>query len=184
MGRTVRWERVDTRGIEHFHLETLAVENRAESVVIGMRGDIRFGVYYHVSCDISWRTREAEIRIMGKSRPLKLIADGEGQWKDQNGILVSELDGCIDIDISATPFTNTLPIRRLNLKQGEAADLSVVYIAVPELAPRKVRQRYTCLEPGKIYRYEGLDSGFAAEITVDDDGLVIDYPGIFRRMSS
>ncbi|MEZ5648695.1 MAG: putative glycolipid-binding domain-containing protein, partial [Alphaproteobacteria bacterium] len=112
------------------------------------------------------------------------IADGEGQWKDQNGILVSELDGCIDIDISATPFTNTLPIRRLNLKQGEAADLSVVYIAVPELAPRKVRQRYTCLEPGKIYRYEGLDSGFAAEITVDDDGLVIDYPGIFRRMSS
>ena len=31
-----------------------------------------------------------------------------------------------------------------------------------------------------MYRYESLKSGFTAELKVDEDGLVIDYPDIFR----
>jgi hypothetical protein len=56
---------------------------------------------------------------------------------------------------------------------------------VPELSFRPTRQRYTCLEltpEGGRYRYEGLDTGFSREIIVDADGLVIDYPGIWRRV--
>jgi hypothetical protein len=42
------------------------------------------------------------------------------------------------------------------------------------------RQRYGCLEAqadGGLYRFEALPSGFTAELPVDADGLVIDYPG-------
>ena len=50
------------------------------------------------------------------------------------------------------------------------------------------RQRYTCLErdaDGGLYRYEdrGTFRGFTADLPVDADGLVLDYPGIFRRLS-
>lgn len=180
--RTVRWSRVDSPGIEHCHFETTAVEVHAESVVVALRGDVRFGLYYRLACDVTWRIRDAEIRIVGKPRSLRLMSDGDGHWRDQSGSILSELDGCIDIDISATPFTNTLPIRRLNLKPGQSAELSMVYIAVPDLTPRKVKQRYTCLESNHLYRYEGLDSGFAANVVVDEDGLIVDYPGIFSRM--
>jgi hypothetical protein len=45
-----------------------------------------------------------------------------------------------------------------------------------------------CLERGPgggLYRYEvrGIFQGFTADLPVDENGLVLDYPGIFRRMS-
>ena len=80
---------------------------------------------------------------------------------------------------------NTLPIRRLALHPGESQEISVVYISFPDLQLKAVRQRYTCLKNlpnGQLYRYEGLLSGFTAEIEVDKDGLVMDYPGVFRKV--
>jgi uncharacterized protein len=85
---------------------------------------------------------------------------------------------------SATPFTNTLPIGRLGLEQGESEELTVTYVRVPELLVGPQRQRYGCLEAqadGGLYRLEVLPSGFTAELPVDAEGLVIDYPGLFRR---
>ena len=46
-------------------------------------------------------------------------------------------------------------------------------------------QRYTCLErrPDVArYLYESIESGFRAELTVDADGLVMEYAGLFRRV--
>ena len=88
----------------------------------------------------------------------------------------------IDVDLSATPFTNTLPIRRLGLRGGQAETIRVVYVRFPGLEVTLERQRYTCLEPGRRYRYESVDSDFTREIEVDPDGLVVTYPGLFRRV--
>ena len=42
-------------------------------------------------------------------------------------------------------------------------------------------QAYTRLSD-HVYLFENLDgSGFSAELTVDGDGIVVDYPGFFRR---
>jgi uncharacterized protein len=129
--------------------------------------------------------REVRVATPDSERPiLELLADGEGRWKRRGGEPLPELDGCIDVDISATPFTNTLPIRRLGLEPGESEVLAVTYIRIPESLVGPERQRYGCLEArvdGGLYRFEALPSGFAAELPVDADGLVIDYPGLFRR---
>jgi uncharacterized protein len=113
---------------------------------------------------------------------IELLADGEGRWKRRGGEPVPELDGCIDVDISATPFTNTLPIRRLGLHPGESADVDVAYVRLPEPLVGAESQLYGCLEAradGGIYRLEALPSGFTAELPVEAEGLVIDYPGLF-----
>jgi hypothetical protein len=44
-------------------------------------------------------------------------------------------------------------------------------------------QRYTALDGAKHYRFESLDDGFTAELPVDEDGFVLDYPGLFRRLA-
>jgi hypothetical protein len=47
-------------------------------------------------------------------------------------------------------------------------------------------QRYSCLRSGTdhhLLRYEATDGSFAAEIQVDQEGLVLDYPGIARRLA-
>jgi hypothetical protein len=91
-----------------------------------------------------------------------------------------ELDGCIDPDISMTPFTNTVAIRRLGLTVGEAAEISVAYILVPELSLRAAPQLYTRLAE-RLWRFDGLDIDFTADLTVDEEGFVMEYPGLFRR---
>ena len=182
MNRVVRWVPAEGAGAEHLSVRSIADSVAAEGVVVGARGGTPYGLRYRVACDARWRVREAVLSLAGQERRLHLHADGEGNWQDGAGQPVEVLRGCVDIDISATPFTNTLPIRRLGLAQGEASEILVAYVAVPALVPEPVRQRYTCLEAGRLYRYEGLFRGYVGELGVDEDGLVLDYPGTFRRV--
>jgi uncharacterized protein len=97
-------------------------------------------------------------------------------------LLSRSSENAIDIDISITPFTNTLPIRRLNLQSGQSQEILAVYIHLPDMAITTDRQRYTCIEAGQRYLYESVDSGFTREIEVDAHGLVTSYPSLFRRL--
>lgn len=135
---------------------------------------------YLVECDESWRTRPVRISDAASGRIIELRADGHGAWTDGGGAALPHLNGAIDADISATPFTNTLPIRRLELAIGDSADITAAYIAVPEFTVSGDPQRYTRTAE-RTYRYESLDSDFTRDITVDEDGFVLDYPGLFHR---
>ena len=103
-----------------------------------------------------------------------------------DGAQAPELDGCLDLDIQVTPFTNTLPIRRLDLAAGEIADLRAVYVPLPDPVPVPAAQSYACLRPrgrsGGLFRYESRASGFGADLPVDSGGFVVDYPDSFRRI--
>jgi len=143
---------------------------------------------YTLSCDAQWHVRELAAasysEVIGE-RTIRLYADGAGNWRDEKDQPLAALQGCIDVDIMVTPLTNTLPIRRLQLAPGESREISVVYIAAPDLSIRPFWQRYTRLDDvdgGQHYRYESLESGFTADLPVDDDGFVVDYPGIWRRV--
>jgi uncharacterized protein len=183
--REVMWAPWEGPGLEHLRLVTSGSGVVANGLVIGLEAGRPFRIGYEVRCDGRWRVREVRVAAPDSERPvIKLLTDGEGHWKRGGGEPVPELDGCIDVDISATPFTNTLPIRRLGLEPGESEELTVTYIRVPELLVGPERQRYGCLEAqtdGVLYRFEALPSGFTAELPVDTEGLVIDYPGLFRR---
>jgi hypothetical protein len=78
--------------------------------------------------------------------------------------------GCEYVDISETPFTNSLLIRRLGLTPGESADISVAYFDGNQLQPCPEPQSYTCLESnaqGGLYRFLSLDGAFIADLPVD-----------------
>jgi uncharacterized protein len=183
--REVMWAPWEGPGLEHLRLLTSDDGAVANGLVIGLEAGRPFRIGYEIRCDGRWRVREVRATAPDSEQPvLELLADGEGRWKRRSGEPVPELDGCIDVDISATPFTNTLPIRRLGLEPGGSADVDVAYVRVPELLVGPERQRYGCFEAradGGGYRFEALPSGFTAELPIDSDGLVIDYPGLFRR---
>ncbi len=131
MDRIIRWAPAESVGAEHLSLRSTADGVVAESVVVGARHGASYGLRYRVVCDTRWRVREAMLSLAGEDRHLHLRADGEGNWQDGDGHPIEGLRGCVDIDISATPFTNTLPIRRLGLAQNEAREILVAYVAVP-----------------------------------------------------
>jgi hypothetical protein len=177
-----RWTDWSGQGSEHLVLREAADTIIADGVVLGP-GAEAFGLRYRVLCDPAWRVRQVELELMGEDKRVHLIADGKGHWLDDVArVTLRELDGVLDVDLAFTPFTNTLPIRRLGLKDGESADIVVAYLQVPELTPIADAQRYTCLAEGRRYRFESLDTDFSREIDIDAHGLVTTYPGMFRRV--
>jgi uncharacterized protein len=183
------WSPWDTPGLEHLRLTQSGQGILADGMLLAIKDDQPFRARYTIRCDPDWRVREVELSLLDSSQAaLHLFADAAGRWLDASGSPVSILDGCLDVDISITPFTNTLPIHRLNLEPGQSAQLAVAYFAVPEMEVKRAKQRYTCLSglssTGGLYRYEdlGLFPGFSAQLPVDAQGLVLDYPELFRRV--
>ena len=179
----VVWERLDSPGLEHLRLHGEDGPLQAHSTVVGLGEGGPFTLTYVLRWDRRWHTRSlrVECRTGDRLLTLDLDSDGEGSWR-LPGRPPNALQGCLDVDIAATPFTNTLPIRRLALRPGDGAEIVVAYVAVPELTVEPMRQRYTRSADGGIYRYESVASGFRADLRVDADGLVIDYPGLWRRL--
>lgn len=186
MERNVVWAPWTGVGLEHLKLVQNNEDILADGVVIGAEEDMPFRLRYEIRCDPGWRVRELKVlSLVDKGKEVRILADGEGQWTTATGDALRSLNGCIDADISATPFTNTLPIRRLMLDPGESVDLKVAYLAVSTLQAEVEPQRYTCLKRGRegaTYRFESLDGEFTADLPVDADGLVLDYPEMFRRI--
>ena len=189
MERQAMWSPWEGLGLEHLHLLQEQEEIVADGLILGVQDQVPFRVRYEIRCDLQWRVRAIQLSPLdGSSRWLHFLADGAGNWRTESGKALPMLKGCLDVDISATPFTNTLPIRRLALQPGSSAILSMVYFRVPQMQVEAVQQRYTCLEvtaSGGRYRYESLVDGasiFTAELPVDQDELVLDYPGLFRRV--
>ena len=174
-----RWQDWTGASIEHLVLTQQPNRVVADAAIIGTVDDQAFAARYRIVCDGSWRVTSVEIAEIG-SDALQLTGDGAGNWTNRSAAM-PELAGAIDVDISITPFTNTLPIRRLDLRTGEHNEFLVVYISMPGLAIGVDQQRYTCLERGRRYLYESVDSKFMREIETDAHGLVITYPGLFRR---
>jgi hypothetical protein len=184
--RTICWTPIwnkERKGVGLEHL--LLAERVADSVVLAFdeeRGPFR--LTYRLTWDESWRLRDAELVVAtGRStRSLSLQTDGQGQWRDGDGRAMAELDGCVDVDIWPTPFTNSFPIRREPMAVGERRQFRMAWIFAPDLTVHPQPQAYTRLAD-RLYLFENLDgSGFRAELPVDEDGIVLDYPDLFLRV--
>jgi hypothetical protein len=140
-----------------------------------------FDVFYRIECDEAWRTRYVTVADTATSRSLELWSTGDGHWQGDDGRMLVHLIDAVDVDLSATPFSNTLPIRRLGLALGQSAEITTAYIDIPALHVSADRQRYTRIAPS-TYRYESLDGSFVRDVEVDDEGFVTDYPGLFTRV--
>ncbi len=180
MSKAVRWQSWDGNGIEHLVFADHGAGLAGEGAILS-GGEAHFAATYTLECHPSGVPAHAHVSIAGGPK-LTLQSDGDGKWRNGEGKKLTALAGAVDIDFSASPFTNTLPIRRLGLEAGQSADITAVYVRFPDLELSLSPQRYTCIEAGRRYRYNSLDSDFEAVIEVDAHGLVTLYDGLFRRV--
>ena len=176
MERHVMWVPAQKPGFEHLKLVELPKRVTVSSLIIGIEND-PYRLHYEIGCDAHWHVRRVDIQLLDvpTERAVYLVTDGNGHWATADGEPLPEFDGCIDIDISNTPFSNTIPIRRLNLHAGKSADLKVLNIAAPGMKISLVEHRYTCLERhdrGGTYHFESLSDKTEVQLTIDRDGIV------------
>jgi hypothetical protein len=162
---------------------------RAQSNILVVEAARQYRVQYEMTWDVAesgaWIIREAHIKVEHArgGAAICLSHDGAGNWCSDAGRPEPEFEGCLDLDLWPTPFTNTFPIRRLDAPVGQPRAIEVVYIEAPELTIARKRQRYTRTTE-TAWRFESLEDAFTAEIQVDDDSLVSHYDGLFERLTS
>lgn len=174
---TLLWQRLESPSLEHFTLESRANGFSLKGhVVLELNGEPAH-VIYTIETDTTWLTRTVLVllsRDQGETR-LELRVDDD-QWWWQGEHELTNLRGRADVDLSVTPATNTLPLRRLGLEIGESVEVTAAWVKFPELTLEPLPQRYTRLSEHR-YRYESgtAFAEFSADITTDADGVVTDY---------
>lgn len=180
MAKHYRWREAAGEGVQHLVLDRSPGQIAAEGMIV-TGGEAPFAARFRLLMDSRWRTRRLSVAVLGNPVVLVLLADGKGGWTDAAGADLPDLAGVQDVDISATPFTNTLPIRRLRTAVGKSVDIDTAHVNLPSMTVSRDAQRYTRLEE-RLWRYESRDSDFVRDITVDEDGVVLSYPGLFERV--
>ena len=187
--RTILWRRIDeVPGTETCALWSEDNTHGLEGLALLTFDGQAVQVPYAVECDAGWRTRLVTVELRGLDLGRSLLLRAEHERWYANGRELRDLRGCVDVDLGATPATNTLPIRRLDLAVGASAEITAAWVRFPDLAVLRLPQRYTRLATYR-YRYESGDfhqerggRTYTNEITVDDLGLVVDYPGAWVRV--
>ncbi|MDL5158100.1 putative glycolipid-binding domain-containing protein [Actinomycetospora termitidis] len=136
---------------------------------------------FSVVVDARWQTRACFLEALGGDGldRVTLTADALGHWT-LDGRDWSDLEGCHDVDISVSPLTNTLVVRRLGLAVGEQRTVDVAWVDVPSLAVQRVAQTYRRETEDRWVYADPTYGEFG--FTVDEIGIVREYQGLFARV--
>jgi uncharacterized protein len=178
------WRRVGEPSLEHCRLSALSDAYTLQGCVLALENGRPFQVQYVVECDIDWSTRTVLIdTIRGAEHDrLQLRRDPSGAWW-RGEEAMQDFAGLIDIDLSISPSTNTLPIRRMSLNIGEAAATDAVWVRFPAMTIERLPQRYT-RNAERHYTYESRGASFVAELEVDAEGLVVRYGRLWESVGT
>ncbi len=192
--RAVAWLKDHRAGCEFAAIALESDRLTARGVAIG-NSPIPYRLDYVLETGEGFVTTLLDVTSQGAEwkRSLVLRGNGAGSWTidarvegtphlPAPGGDPAALAGALDCDLGFSPLTNVLPILRHRLLScGGQIELTAAWVSVPDLRVQADGQRYTSVGADRI-RYDALDGSFSATITLDDDGLVVDYPGIAWRM--
>jgi uncharacterized protein len=180
--RTGLWRWLQGTGLERFQLLRAVDQWILRGTILTLAEQDPGEARYEIICNNSWHTRSADISVQDRDgeRALRIRSEN-GRWYE-NDQLNETVNGCIDIDLGWSPSTNTLPIRRLQLAVGQSSGpVTAAWVRFPDLTLQPLPQEYLRLSAQR-YRYSSRAGAFAALITVDEAGLVMDYEGLWRRV--
>ncbi len=189
-------------GVEEWLTETAAVELTGDGLrAIGTQlgaDPVPFRVDYRLEALEDFVTRELELTATTEEwrRHLVLRHDGSGGWSaevEDDGEVpgggwegnLPDLSEARDIDIQNSPLTNTMPILRHSFQEGGSGEFLMAFVVTPALRVQASRQGYEHIQRsdgGAVVRYLSLDGDFRAELELDEEGLLVFYPRLARRV--
>lgn len=174
---SILWHRLDRPGHEFARLSQADSAWHLSGTAVFLQDDAPCRLDYVVVCNERWETISGKVfGWVGNEEVSVDVAVEGGRWRS-NGDEVPGVVGCVDLDLNFSPSTNLLPIRRLNLEVGQEAAVKAAWLRFPSFAFEPLEQRYRRIDR-MTYRYESAGGRFAAELAVDDAGLVTFYPGL------
>lgn len=113
---------------------------------------------------------------------LDLSRDMDSRWRvqTQDSAVYSDFGGAESVDVGMSPLFKSLPIRRHGLieKCGETIDVPVVYLHLPDCTISPMTVTYSVGAEGVAV----ISPHVSSTVSVDSNGLVVDFPGIAQRI--
>jgi hypothetical protein len=170
------------REVAHFAVDDAGV--RIEGTSVGVEDGEPWSIQYAITVDKAWHFKNARI-VDGSHNQLEIELDATGSWL-VNGEPRPELQGCQDLDLEASVITNTMPVHRLALAEGQLGKSAAAYIRTQNLAVERLEQTYTRLPDadGQLsFEYDSPRFGYHDVLRFGADGLTEAYPGIGERIA-
>ena len=192
--RALLWTRTDTAGAEHVTFDDRrGLTARGVQVAID---PIPYACRYELYTDEGWATArfEATAEGAGWMRTVRMER-AAGRWRvttaeqgDLDAALRAagrrasaplpgiedpdSLADAYDVDLYASPLTNTLPLRRVGLVD---VSITAAWVLLPSLAVVASEQIYTVLGDNRVRYASGT---FRADLDLDEGLFVTNYPGM------
>ncbi len=186
------WQADDGRGLEGTRLTFHGGAFRALGRMVRTDPDGDFSASYRlvVANDGTLERLSVTSATAGRERHLTMNRTEDGFWllDTGSGGTRAEFGGAVDVDLAHSPMFNTLPVRRLGLHRepGEHA-LPMVFVTLPDLEVELVEQHYatrTVLDAAGTATVSFRWDDFTSDLTVDEEGVVLNYPGVSSRLVS
>jgi hypothetical protein len=178
----LEYERQDLPGRE-------TVEVTEENGVTLCRGDVRLetaaGVHrYRYLLEMALDGEHLRLELERKGAASLLLERDSGSWR-LNHTAAPRLAGATDVDLSITPVTNMLTVRRLGIWEKETETVPVVYVDGLEMSVQVGEQTYSCRSFGEgesLYFYQNELTGLEAEVRFGPARVLEEVEGYFRRI--
>lgn len=133
---------------------------------------------YVVRLDEDWHSLGADVSgdYGGETVAWRLSREG-GVWM-LNDAALPGLEDAQDVDLSFTPATNTMPLRRL--PEVGRLECTAAWLRLPGPKVSALTQSYT-RERGGLVRYTAEETEYETHLAVDANGFVTLYPGLWER---
>jgi len=179
--RTIVWQSLSWPGTV---IHTYIADNgfHGHGIAVGKTDDdIPFAIEYDMKLEVDWNIKELSIKSLLDEKVIKLVHK-DNQWYDGSDQHLKEFDGVEFVDISISPFTNTLPIKMLDFKGKRPQKVDFIYFDENLFSLRRLQQIYSKINE-RTYRYQDVElPDFISDIVVDEDGLVVYFPELFKQV--
>ncbi|MEE4543162.1 putative glycolipid-binding domain-containing protein [Streptomyces sp. V4-01] len=180
MAEMLTWRVSESDGLETAWLDLGGGTLRARGRAAGLLPQ-PYWLSYELETGADFVTRRLRVTAETAAgvRELDLRRAPDGGWT-AGAEPLEGLDGALDCDLGLCPVTNTMPVLRHGLHQGGSErTFLMAWVRVPDLTVLPSVQTYTHLAPRHV-RY--ASGGYRADLVLDEDGLVVEYPGMAARV--
>ncbi len=177
------WRRIDVTGMEACSISQEDDGSVISGTAIYKSDSTPVRICYSVACTPDWECTAATVerRIGNDKLNITLRRREDGRWM-ANDQVITGVSALLDIDLGFTPATNTNAIKRLNLGVGGQSEFAAVWLDDESWTFKPLKQRYERLSKN-AYKYVSVDSGYEAELIVDEFGLVQVYPELWETVN-
>lgn len=181
---SVLWRRLDQPGHDAARLCRELSGWRLVGTAVFIEADKPCRLDYEIVADTEWRTHSGRIQgwLGTEEITVDIRADDARNWW-LNGSACPQVAGCDDLDISFSPSTNLLAIRRSALAIGAEAQVRAAWFRFPERVLETLEQSYR-RTTDDLYHYKVIGGDFVTDLRVNPEGFILEYPGLWQQEES